>query len=139
MKASGSLIAGALAPNWDAETAGRFGARLTVADMGNKASIWLFHAFARKTAGFELRVKMHRTPICLGAQNCALWERSDRFQNGHERLRWFQSTRIEIDHLARPIRMACAEGRNCRSRGGWLRRRDSARKEHLPITRWSLL
>ena len=99
MNAKGSLMAGALTPGGDGEKAGRAGAGLTVADMGNETSIGLFAALTRKTTGFELGIKVHRATIRSRAKHRARRENGNCFQNRYQGLRRLQPTRIKVNNL----------------------------------------
>src|SRR4051812_18171474 len=99
MNASGSLIAGALAPSCEAETTGLAVSGLTAADMGNEASIGLFSAFTRETAGFELGVKVHGAAIRLRAERRTRREGGDCLQNRYQGLRWLKSACVQVDEL----------------------------------------
>lgn len=101
--------------------------------MGNETSIGLFLGFARETAHFELCVEMHGAAVGMGAQFGGARQRAKRFENFYERLRRFQSPRIQFDDLRRTTRRVAT---------AHLRRRRLAfgsfsaglpREEHFPV------
>src|ERR1043166_7906255 len=110
MNRSGSVIEGAVAasnraplafPDGARGTAGRLrGFRSTAADMGKVASIALLLGFPHETTRFQHRIKVNRPPVRARAQRRARRQRSERLEDLHHRLRWFEAARIEVHDFA---------------------------------------
>jgi hypothetical protein len=134
MKRSGKVSEGAWAVGRAADgTASVFG--LTPANMGNEASIFCFLGLTGKAAHFELRVKMDRAAIGLGAKFRIVAQRRNRLEYLDQWLGRLQAARIKFDDFRRFSRVAGATACGYSGDGLWLNFGVAPLEENFPMIR----
>lgn len=101
MKARGTFTEAGLTLLVGADTFDRAAETLTVADIGNEASIFQLPGFADEASVLQMRIEMDRPSIGPGAEAGTLRQLSQGAQYFYHRLRRLQPTRVHFDNFIR--------------------------------------